>query len=158
MRRALLASVVSFVAARMALPDTNVMGYSATQYEAIKHTERFTTDQLAALGMSSLDLARMTAIAAAAVATERAARRVREERARADAIAAAAAASTALAAVRPAPLSATAAAWPPRLSKSQKNRLRREKARASHRAVNVAPAAPNPVVVVFVPWANCGGY
>ena len=103
-------------------------------------------------------VARMAAIAAAAVARERAARSVREERARADAIAAAAAASTALAAVRPAPLSATAAALTPRrLSKSQKNRLRRAIARASHRAVNVVPAASNTVVVKVVVQANRGG-
>ena len=140
----------------MALPDTNVMGYSATQYEAIKHKERFTTEQLEALGMW-LVVARMAAIAAAAVARERAARSVREERARADAAAAAAAASTALAAVRPAPLSATAAALTPRrLSKSQKNRLRRAMARASHRAVHVIPAAPHVVVKVVV-QANRGG-
>ena len=56
---------------RMALPDTNVMGYSAAQYEAIKHMERFTTDKLEALGMSWLAVARLAAIAAAAVATDR---------------------------------------------------------------------------------------
>ena len=157
MQRAVQASENSFVVACMSAPDTNFMGvYSAAQHEALEHMERFTTEQLEDLGMSSLAVVRMAAIAAAAVATDRAARSLREERARADAIAAAAAASTALAAVRPAPLSAAAATWPPRrLSKSQKNRLRRAIAQASHRAVNVVPAAPNVVVVV---QANRGGY